>query len=157
MKGDPEYRFSDGELQWVSRNLDSTLAWARGERVMQLTLVITFALGLVVHLAGYALGAGGIRLPAGWPVELVADLLGNLGIVLWTSVVLVVFLQVIPRRGQRNAERYARAAIEALRARGEDVPAVIGDADPVQSKLDAILARLTAVESAMQRGEGPGA
>ena len=63
-----------------------------------LTAVI---LGLIAHVAGYVLAVSG----SGEPRGLVADLLSNLGMALWTGAVLVVFVQVLPDYQRRTAQR----------------------------------------------------
>jgi hypothetical protein len=157
MKGSPHYRFSKEELDWVAQNLDDTQAWARGSAVIWWTLVGTFLLGLAVHVLGFAFATGALDLPAGWPTDLVADLLANLGIALWTSVVLVLFLEIMPDWQRRRAETWARAALAALRDRG-DVPASAAEVepnDPVEAKLDLVLERLTALEARVGGGQKP--
>jgi hypothetical protein len=160
MKGSPGYRFSKEELDWIAAHPDEVVGWARGDRIIVWTLVLTFLLGLAVNLIGFSLASGALALPGGWPTELVADLLVNVGVVLWTSVVLVVFLEILPTRQQRQARTWARSALVALRQRGDELPAEVleaadepaEDADAVRevgAKLDAILARLDAIESAV--------
>ena len=67
MKGSPGYRFSKEELDWVAANLDDTRGWARGDRVVTWTLVVTFVIGLVAYLVGFMLGSGALALPGAWP------------------------------------------------------------------------------------------
>lgn len=117
-------------------------------------MVVTLALGLVVHMAGYAIGTEAIDLP--WlPADLVATLVSNLGIVLWTSVVLVVFLDTLPARARRRATQSMALAAKHLEARGLSVPDELAgaradlervgptEADPAFA---AILERLDAIE-----------
>jgi hypothetical protein len=153
MTGGPSYRFSKEELDWLAAHSDRVREWARGDRVIVWTLVVTFLLGLVLYLVGFGLGSGGLGLPEGWPTDLLADLLRSLGVVLWTSVILAVFLEILPRWQQRQAQAWSRAALVALRDRG-DVPAAVVEAvaDPVEAKLDQVLARLTALETAVRGG-----
>jgi hypothetical protein len=160
MKGSPGYRFSKEELDWIAAHPDEVVGWARGDRIIVWTLVVTFLLGLAVNLIGFSLASGALALPGGWPTDLVADLLVNVGVVLWTSVVLVVFLEILPTRQQRQARAWARSALVALRQRGDELPPEVleaadepaEDSDAVRevgAKLDAILARLDAIESAI--------
>ncbi len=117
-------------------------------------MVVTLALGLVVHVAGYAIGTKAIELP--WlPADLVATLVSNLGIVLWTSVVLVVFLDTLPARARRRATQSMALAAKRLEARGLSVPdelaGVRADLDRVgpteaDPAFAAILERLDAIE-----------
>jgi hypothetical protein len=161
MKGSPGYRFSKEELDWIAAHPDEVVGWARGDRIIVWTLVVTFLLGLAVNLIGFSLASGALALPSGWPTDLVADLLVNVGVVLWTSVVLVVFLEILPTRQQRLARAWARSALVALRQRGDELPPEVLEAadEPVEAgadavgevgaKLDAILARLDAIETAV--------
>ena len=99
-----------------------------------------------------------LRLPSGWPTELIGDLLANLGVVLWTSVILVLFIEVVPNWQQRRAQTWARGALSALRERGgEAAQAVAAEdvVDPTDARLDAILARLESIEEALGRGRDP--
>lgn len=160
MKGSPSYQFSKEELDWVAANLDDTRGWARGDRIVTWTLAVTFVIGLVAYLTGFALGGDALQLPAGWPTDLIADLLANLGVVLWTSVILVVFIEVVPNWQQRRAQAWARGALSALRERGgAAAQAVVAEdlADPTVARLDAILARLESIERALGRGRDPSA
>jgi hypothetical protein len=74
--------------------------------------------------------------------------------------VLVVFLEILPTRQQRQARAWARSALVALRQRSDELPPEVleaadepaEDSDAVRevgAKLDAILARLDAIESAI--------
>jgi hypothetical protein len=158
MKGSPGYRFSKAELDWVAANLDDARGWARGDQIITWTLVVTFLIGLAVYLVGFALGRGALGLPDGWPSELVADLLTSLGVVLWTSVILVLFLEILPNWQQRRAQAWARGALAALRERGDEAAQALPAedlADPVEAKLDAILARLGDLEAAVGRRRDP--
>jgi hypothetical protein len=56
------------------------------------SLAIGFVVGLAAHVGGYVLRPSATTEPLG----LVADLLYALGWALWTGVVLVVFVQVVP-------------------------------------------------------------
>ncbi|HEY7738753.1 MAG TPA: hypothetical protein VIC63_06975 [Candidatus Limnocylindria bacterium] len=139
-----EYRFSKEELDWMASHLDETMDWARGERTIVWTLVVAFVAGLGVYVTGFAVAHGDLALPAGWPTDLVGDLLTSLGVALWTSVVIAVFLEVLPQAKRRQARAFAKAALQALHDRGGRVAAEIEaeTIDPVEEKLDAILARL---------------
>ena len=118
-------------------------------------MVVTLALGLVVHVAGYAIETKAIELPPWLPTDLVATLVSNLGIVLWTSVVLVVFLDTLPARARRRATHSMALAARQLEERGLPVPDELADlradlhrarpteADPTMA---AILERLDAIE-----------
>ena len=93
------------------------------QRLLYWSLGIALVVGLVAHVGGYLLKASVTTGPLG----LAADLLYALGYALWTGVVVVVFVQIIPevnggsssrcwmptrRRGARRPEP------EATRRRG---------------------------------------
>ena len=100
----------EAELAWAAANLPLLRRWVTGSRFLYQALAIAFVLGLIVHIAGYVLARSGL----GEPVGLIADLLTNLGIALWTGTVLVSFVQVLPETQRREAarllERYEAAA-----------------------------------------------
>ena len=54
--------------------------------------------GLAAHVGGYALRTS----TTGEPLRLIADLLYALGFALWTGVVVVVFVQIIPEAKRRQ-------------------------------------------------------
>jgi hypothetical protein len=70
-----------------------------------------FVVGLAAHLVGYALRSSAPK----EPLALIADLLNALGFALWTGVVVVVFVQVIPDAKRRQIERVLDAYEAALR------------------------------------------
>ncbi len=118
----------------------------------------TLALGLFVHVLGYPIGIGTAPMPDWIPRELAATLVANLGIVLWTSVILVVFLDTLPARvrrtrrvdGPRGPEvRGARPA----RPRRAGRRRCSGDADEAVPTLEAVLERLTAIERRLAENE----
>jgi hypothetical protein len=67
--------------------------------------------GLAAHVGGYALRWSVTSEPLG----LVADLLYALGYALWTGVVVVVFVQIIPEAKRRQFKRALDAYEAALR------------------------------------------
>jgi hypothetical protein len=154
MKNRPNRRFSDEELDWIAPHLDEVLAYPHGQTILRWTLGVTFVVGLGVHLLGYGLGNGAFSLPVGWPGDLLASLLSSLGSALWTSVAIVLFLEVVPEQRRQELADYARGAVAALRARGDKVPDLPSTDEITTSdeKLDAILARMTSIERAMQGG-----
>jgi hypothetical protein len=104
-------------LKWVGENLTDVRQIASGERVLSWILWVALVIGLLAHVAGYALRTSVTTEPFG----LLGDLLYALGYALWTDVVLVVFLQILPeakRRQYKEAlEAYEREQLEG--ARGE--------------------------------------
>ena len=73
---------------------------ASGQRILYWSLGITFAAGLAAHVGGFLLKSSATK-----PLLLVADLLYALGGVLWTGVVLAVFIQIYPEAQKRQYKR----------------------------------------------------
>jgi hypothetical protein len=143
------------EVDWVVAHPTRARAWSESGKISALAMVVTLALGLVVHVVGFAIGSGAISLPGGIPIDLAATLISNLGIVLWTSVVLVVFLDTLPARARRRATRSMALAAKTLGERGLPVPEELADVAPSgveprttdeDQTLRAVLERLTAIE-----------
>jgi hypothetical protein len=143
------------EVDWVVSHPARARAWAESGRISAFAMVVTLALGLAVHLVGFAIETGAVQLPGGIPIDLTATLVSNLGIVLWTSVVLVVFLDTLPARARRRATTSMALAAKTLEDRGLPVPEELADvaATGVESSttdadqtLQAVLDRLTAIE-----------
>ena len=152
MKGQLDHEYSDEELRWAGSHLDDVAAYVRGERVLRWILGSVLVLGLVINLLGYWVGSGASGLGTGFPADLVSDLLDSFGVALWTSVVIVVALEMWPQQQRRNVELYARGAVAALKARGATVEVELPPPDHAagtDAKLDAILDRLAAVERSL--------
>jgi hypothetical protein len=101
-------------MAWFAENLPALRRSASGQGILYLTLGIGFVLGLTAHIGGYALR---LSSPAE-PLALVADLLYALGYALWTGVVVVLFVQVIPETKRRQLKRALDAYEAAQRDRG---------------------------------------
>jgi hypothetical protein len=103
-------------LKWVGENLTDVRRIVSGERVLHWILWIALLIGLFAHVAGYALR----RSVTTEPLGLLGDLLYTLGHVLWTGVVLVVFLQILPEAKRRQYEKalgaYEREQLGSARA-----------------------------------------
>jgi hypothetical protein len=102
-------RERDALLAWVGENLTLVRRSASGQRILYWSLGITFAVGLAAHVGGFLLRSSTTTKP----LLLVADLLYALGGVLWTGVVLVVFIQIFPEAQKRQYKR-ALDAYEAV-------------------------------------------
>lgn len=104
-------------MKWVGENLMDVRGIASGKRVQQWILWLSLVIGLLAYVAGYALRASFTS----EPLAFFGDLLYALGYALWTGVVVVVFLQIIPEVKRRQYEHvldaYERARQTA--ARGE--------------------------------------
>jgi hypothetical protein len=109
-KGSPD-KFNDEELDprmrnpyvraWFSENLTELRRSASGQRLILWPLGIAFVVGLAAHVGGYMLRSSATTEPLG----LVADLLYALGFALWTGVVVVVFVQIIPEVKRRQLKQ----------------------------------------------------
>jgi hypothetical protein len=119
-------------LKWVGENLTEVRRVVSGERVLHWILWMALVIGLLAHVAGYALRKSVTTEPLG----LLGDLLYALGHVLWTGVVLVMFLQILPEAKRRQYKKaldaYERAQLDA--ARGEADQASSEGGDPTTSE-----------------------
>jgi hypothetical protein len=164
MTSDPDRRSKalNRQVAWVVAHPASARAMSDARRISTLAMATTFALGLVVHIAGYGIGTRAIPMPDWLPADLASTLVSNLGIVLWTSVILVVFLEILPARTRRRAARSMSLAATALRDEGRAVPREledIGDPDDDEAHrtdrtLEAVLERLAAIERHLIDGGG---
>jgi hypothetical protein len=99
-------------LKWVGENLSDVRGIASGKRVQQWILWLSLVIGLLVYVAGYALRASS----RSEPLAFFGDLLYALGYALWTGVVVVVFLQIIPEVKRRQYKQVLDAYERARRA-----------------------------------------
>jgi hypothetical protein len=95
-------------LAWVGEHLPQVRRSIFEQRLLYWSLAIALVVGLATHVGGYLLKSSVTTEPLG----LVADLLYALGYALWTGVVVVVFVQVIPEAKRRQFKQ-ALAAYEA--------------------------------------------
>jgi hypothetical protein len=84
---------------------------ASGQRPLYWILGIGFVVGLAVHVGGFLLKTAATT----EPLLLVADLLYALGWALWTSVIVVFFVQIWPEAKRRQLKRWLDAYEAALR------------------------------------------
>jgi hypothetical protein len=84
---------------------------AYGQRLLYQSLAIGFVVGLAAQIGGYLLRPS----PPTEPLALVADLLYALGWALWTGVVVVVFVQVVPEVKRRQFKQMLDAYEATLR------------------------------------------
>jgi hypothetical protein len=95
-------------LAWVGENLPYVRRTAVGQRPVYWILGIGLAVGLAAYVGGYLIKTSTTTEPLG----LVGDLLYTFGWALWTGVVVVVFLQIIPE-AKRRQFKWALDAYEA--------------------------------------------
>jgi uncharacterized membrane protein YeiH len=88
----------DALLAWVGEHLTLVRRTASGERPSYWILGVGFVVGLAAHAGGFLLKTS----VTAEPVALVADLLYALGWALWTSVIVVLFVQIWPEAKKRQ-------------------------------------------------------
>jgi hypothetical protein len=103
--------YSPDALAWMGKHLPELRRSAYGQRVLYQSLGIGFVVGLAGHVGGYLLRSSVTTELLG----LVADLLYALGYALWTGVVVVLFVQVVPEVKRRQIQRWLEAYEAALR------------------------------------------
>ena len=115
MTADPESKdnppmFADeATLAWMDEHAAELRRSVSGQRLLYTSLAASFVVGLAAHVGGYMLLASAPPEPLG----LLADLLHALGWSLWTGVVVVFFVQIIPEVKRRQIKQ-ALDAYEAL-------------------------------------------
>jgi hypothetical protein len=107
--GEPERRES---LAWMGEHLPELRRSAFGQRLLYQSLGVGFVVGLAAHVGGYLLKSSVTT----EPLVLVADLLYALGYSLWTGVVVVVFVQIVPEAKRRQFKQ----ALDAYEAAQRD-------------------------------------
>ena len=98
-------------LAWMEAHLPEFRQQASGQRPLYWILGIGFVVGLVAHVGGFLLKTSVTT----EPLLLVADLLYALGWALWTSVIVVFFVQIWPEAKRRQLKRWLDAYEAALR------------------------------------------
>jgi hypothetical protein len=122
-------RERDALLAYVGEHLTLVRRLASGQRPMYWILGIALVVGLAAHVGGFLLKTSATT----EPLLLVADLLYALGFALWTSAVVVVFVQIWPdakRRQYKQAlDAYEAAAGRQARAGSGQAPDPAGAED----------------------------
>ena len=115
---DPERgrTFSDDELAWVSAHMDDLRRTVAERRIRNWMLWTGLGFGLVAHVAGFLL-KGSV---SGEPVGVFADLLYTLGWALWSGVVVVALIEIIPAAKERQIGRAIDVYEAALQARARE-------------------------------------
>jgi len=98
-------------LAWVGENLPYVRRTALGQQPVYWILWVALAVGLAAYVGGYLVKSSTPSEPLG----LVGDLLYTFGWALWTGVVVVVFLQIIPEAKRRQYKRALDAYEASLR------------------------------------------
>ena len=107
-----EERDRDYLLDYVGEHLMLVRQTASGQRPMYWILGTGFVVGLAAHAGGFLLKTSATT----EPLMLVADLLYALGWALWTSVIVVFFIQIWPEAKKRQYKQ-ALDAYEAAAGR----------------------------------------
>jgi hypothetical protein len=97
-------------LAWVGENLTEVRRSVFGLRILYWSLGIGFIVGLAADVGGYL-----IKSTTTEPRALVGDLPYTFGWALWTGVIVVVFLQIIPEAKRRQYKGALDAYEAALR------------------------------------------
>jgi hypothetical protein len=118
-------RFTDEELTWIAGHRSELRRNVSERRYRSWILWLGLAIGLVVHIIGFQLKAS----TDGAAVAILAELLYALGFALWTGVVVVTLIDIIPAAKERQVSRWLDAAEEELRSRA----AAPGDAGATPS------------------------
>jgi hypothetical protein len=144
------YTYSEGELEWAGENLGYMRRTLRDNTILFLTLAVTFIVGIVFYLLADGLNTGAIPLPEGWRTDLIADFIYNFGLILWTSVILALFLEVGVEYSRKRAQQYYARALHTLQ-QGVSLPNEVADEevdlpDDISAKLDAIMAKLAVID-----------
>jgi hypothetical protein len=139
-----ELEYARRHLAYLRRVADPT-----NQSILYMIMSIVFILGLVIYVAGDQITTGVIPLPAGWRADFVGDFLYNVGLVLWTSVVVVFLLEVAVDLQKRTNARYLKKLEQALGVRETALePATV---DSLAAQLAAMQADLAAVKAAVSR------
>ena len=93
------------ERVWIEEHLPELRRSAYGQRILYQSLGIGFVVGLAAHVGGYLLKSSATTEPVG----LLANLLYELGYALWTGVVVVLFVQIVPEAKRRQIKRWLDA------------------------------------------------
>lgn len=128
-KGVP-HTFTDEEMAWIGGHMTELRRSVSDQRFLYTSLAIGFVVGLAAHIGGYLLRTSATTEPFG----LVADLLYALGWALWTSVVVVVFVQIVPEWKRRQIKRFLDdyAAVQRDKARAGSDQASGDDGAPTE-------------------------
>ena len=100
---DPESgrAFSDDELTWIGALVTDLRRSVTERRIRNGLLWTGLAIGLVAQVSGFLLKAS----VTGEPIGVLADLLYTLGWALWSGVVVVALVEIIPAAKERQISR----------------------------------------------------
>ena len=151
------FTFGQHELNYARVNWNLLRRGAEHNRIRIGYMLGAFLFGLVLYLTAYGIGDGTVVMPKGWHAALIRDFLNNLGIVLWTSVILTVFLDVYVDEVEKQSVARLKALQKALASQGHQMePIEIKDDAATAEKLDSLLAKIDALQAevaALRGGE----
>lgn len=153
MKQQPDQQpntFDPYELEWGRRYLHYLRRSAYDNSVRNWTLITALALGLVLTVLGDQITVGVIPLPAGWRVDFVGGILYELGLILWTSVVVVFLLEIFVEQQQRRNRDYLRQ-LEAQLGESVTPDEPAADEETLAHQIESLNARLDAILAELDR------
>src|SRR5262245_44204667 len=115
---DIEWMQDPGNVTWMAEHAAGLRRSVFGHRYLYWSLAIAFVLGLVLQIVGYVVRSASPQEPIG----LITDLGYALGWAMWTGVVVVVFVQLVPEAKERQILR----ALEAYDAFMQEKAKVAG-------------------------------
>ena len=104
---------TDDELAWFAAHVGDLRRSVVDRRIRYQILWSGLVIGLVAHAAGFLFKSS----VTGEPAAVLADLLYTLGWALWTGVVVVALVDIIPNAKERQISRALDTYEAALRAR----------------------------------------
>jgi hypothetical protein len=111
--------FNEYELDWIGAHLTDLRRSVAERRIRSSMLWTGLVVGLVAHVTGFLLKSS----VTGEPLGVLADLLYALGWALWTGVVVVSLVEIIPAAKERQISRaldvYEAAVRSRARTKGE--------------------------------------
>jgi len=105
--------FSDDELMWIGAHVNDLRRSIVQRRIRNGMLWSGLGVGLVAHVAGFLLKES----VTGEPIRVLADVLYTLGWALWSGVVVVALVEIIPAAKERQISRALDVYEAALRSR----------------------------------------
>jgi hypothetical protein len=103
----------DEELDWAADHLDELRRSVSEHCIRNQLLWSGLAIGLAAHVVGYLLKSSA----TGEPIAVLADVLYTLGYALWTGVVVVALVEIIPAIKERQISTALDAYEAALQSR----------------------------------------
>lgn len=125
--GEVEPSLRDAEAQkWIGEHLTELRRSVSERRIRNQTLWLVLVVGLIGYVVGYILRVS----VSGEPWGFLADLLYTLGFALWTGVVVVVVVEIIPQAKERQITRALDAYEAAVRAKAAPPKTSVSDEPP---------------------------